>query len=78
MKIFNSIKKTGLLLCAVTVFFSACNKLVLEPVPIEQPAQGTTPTLATLLDDPNFSLLKAAATRVGIMASLRLDFFMMG
>ena len=70
MKIFNSIKKTGLLLCAVTVFFSACNKLVLEPVPIEQPAQGTTPTLATLLDDPNFSLLKAAATRVGIMASL--------
>ncbi len=70
MKIFNSIKKTGLLLCAGAVFFSACNKLVLEPVPIEQPEQGTTPTLATLLDDPSFSLLKAAVTRVGLMAPL--------
>jgi uncharacterized surface protein with fasciclin (FAS1) repeats len=70
MKLFNSIKKTGLLLCAGAVFFSACNKLELEPVPTEQPQPGAGTTIAALLDDPSFSLLKSAATRVGLIGQL--------
>ncbi|MBL0355622.1 MAG: fasciclin domain-containing protein [Chitinophagaceae bacterium] len=70
MKIFNSIKNTGLLLAMGAVFFSACNKLELDPVPNPQPAQGTTPTLATLLDDPNFSILKAAVSKAKLLTTL--------
>lgn len=70
MKIFISIKKTVLLLGVASLFFTACNKLELDPVPTDQPTQGTTPTLATLLDDANFSLLKAAVTKAGLMAPL--------
>lgn len=70
MKLFNSIKKAGLLLCAGAVFFSACNKLELAPVPTEQPQPGAGTTIAALLDDPSFSLLKSAATRVGLIGQL--------
>jgi len=70
MKIFISIKRLALPLLAVVIFFSACNKLELDPVPVQQPAQGTSPTLASLLDDPSFSLLKAAVTRAGLMPQL--------
>jgi uncharacterized surface protein with fasciclin (FAS1) repeats len=70
MKIFISIKKSVLLLATSVLFFTACNKLELEPVAIKQPAQGTTPTLATLLDDPSFSLLKAAVVKADLLTTL--------
>ncbi len=70
MKIFISLKQYALLLTVSALFFTACNKLELEPTPVEPPTQGTTPTLATLLDDPNFSYLKAAATKAGLLPTL--------
>lgn len=70
MKIFVSIKKIILLVTVFVVALTACNKLELDPTPNEQPTPGTTPTLASLLDDANFSLLKALATKAGILASL--------
>jgi uncharacterized surface protein with fasciclin (FAS1) repeats len=69
MKIFFRIKSSILVLMAGAVFFSACNKLEVDPTPVET-TQGTTPTLASLLDDPSFSLLKAAVTKAGLMPAL--------
>jgi len=63
MKIVNSIKQSALLLAMAAVFFTACNKLELDPTPVEPPVQGTTPTLATLLDGPNYTILKAAVEK---------------
>ncbi|MBK7883248.1 MAG: fasciclin domain-containing protein [Chitinophagaceae bacterium] len=63
MKTFNKIKNTGLALIAFTAMLSACNKAPMDPVPNKPPSQGTTPTLATLLDDPEFSILKAAVAK---------------
>ena len=70
MKRFNKIKNISLALATAAVCFTACNKLELNPTPNTQPAQGTTPTLATLLDDPNFSVLKAAAKKAGLLPTL--------
>jgi uncharacterized surface protein with fasciclin (FAS1) repeats len=70
MKIFFRIKNSMLLLMAGAVFFSACNKLELDPVPAQQPTQETTPTLGSMLDDPNYSLLKAAVTKAGLLPAL--------
>lgn len=70
MKLINKIKNAGLFLAMAAVGFTACNKLELDPTPNPQPAQGTTPTLATLLDDPGFSAFKAAATKAGLLPTL--------
>src|SRR5687768_17365880 len=70
MKFLNSIKHAGLLVVATCIIFSACNKAPMDPVPLEQPAQSTAPTLGKLLDDPEFSFLKAAATRAGLLPTL--------
>lgn len=70
MKIFVSIKKMILLVTVFAVALTACNKLELNPTPNEQPVPGTTPTLATLLDDANFSLLKALATKAKLLTAL--------
>lgn len=70
MKIFDQIKKIFLLLAVFAVSLTACNKLELVPTPDPPAEQGTTPTLATLLDDPNFSLLKAAAQKGGVLPKL--------
>lgn len=59
-----------MLLLVAAIFFSSCNKLDLDPVPAEQPVPGTGSTLAALLDDPSFSLLKTAVTKAGLMPSL--------
>jgi uncharacterized surface protein with fasciclin (FAS1) repeats len=67
MKIFDQIKKACLLIAVFAVSLTACNKLELDPTPNPAPSQGTTPTLATLLDDPSFSLLKALVTKAGLM-----------
>lgn len=70
MKILNKIKNGLLLVVLFAAVLSACNKLDLDPTPSPAPDNGTTPTLATLLDDPNFSKLKAAVTRVGLLPAL--------
>lgn len=72
MKIFDRIKNAGLLAVATCIGFAACNKAPLAPVPLPQPVQGTTPTLATLLDNPDssFTFLKAAVVRAGLLPNL--------
>ncbi len=71
MKINNKIKLLSLVPAAMLVLAS-CNKITTNPTPITQPVQGTTPTLANLLDDPSYSIWKAAVTKAGIMPNLSL------
>ena len=80
MKIFNKIQKTAIALSIMALSLNACNKLDLDAVPNTAATVSTLPTLATLLDDANFSLLKAAVTKAGLMptlanASLRFTVF---
>ena len=70
MKIFISIKRSAMLLATSALFFTACNKLELEPTPAEPAAPVTGTTIAAMLDDPSFSLLKAAVVRVGLASTL--------
>jgi uncharacterized surface protein with fasciclin (FAS1) repeats len=72
MKLAYKIKKGGLLIVTAGLLITACNKAPLPPAPIAQPVQGTTPTLATLLDnsDSSFTFLKAAVVRAGLLANL--------
>jgi uncharacterized surface protein with fasciclin (FAS1) repeats len=72
MKIFNKIKGAVLLVVTASLFNTACNKAPLPPVPLPIPANGTTPTLATLLDNPDssFTFLKAAVVRAGLLPAL--------
>jgi uncharacterized surface protein with fasciclin (FAS1) repeats len=70
MKLFNKIQKAGLALAIIAMGLTACNKLDLDAVPNTTPAASTLPTLATLLDDANFSLLKAAVNKAGLMTTL--------
>ena len=67
MKIFDQIKKACLLIAVFAVSLTACNKIELDPTPNPPTSQGTTPTLATLMDDPSFSLLKSLVTKAGMM-----------
>jgi uncharacterized surface protein with fasciclin (FAS1) repeats len=62
--------KLSIVMLLVTMM--SCNKDVPAPVPVTfpPPNSGTTPTLATLLDAPDMSILKAAVTRAGLMPSL--------
>jgi uncharacterized surface protein with fasciclin (FAS1) repeats len=62
--------KILLLLTAGLFFLASCNKDLPKAVPIVPPANGVTPTLATLLDDPSFSILKAAVTKAGLLDEL--------
>ena len=70
MKLFNKIKSIVLLTATAGLILTACNKAPLDPVPLAQPAQGTSPTLATLLDDPNFSIFKEAVKKAGLLSTL--------
>jgi uncharacterized surface protein with fasciclin (FAS1) repeats len=70
MKLFNKIQKAGLAFAIIAMGLNACNKLDLDAVPNTTPAASTLPTLATLLDDANFSLLKAAVNKAGLMTTL--------
>ena len=69
MKIFNKLYNTGWGLLSAMLLLSACNKLDLDPVPLTPPTQETTPTIGTLLDNPDFSFLKAAVVRAGLAAA---------
>jgi uncharacterized surface protein with fasciclin (FAS1) repeats len=70
MKIADQIKKICLLMAVVAVSLTACNKLELDPTPNVPPNQETTPTLANLLDAPEFSLLKSIITKAGLIPTL--------
>ena len=70
MKILNSIIKFSFVLTTAAVFITSCNKLQLDAVPIPTPTQDTIPTLATLLDAPDFTLLKAAVVKAGLLSAL--------
>jgi uncharacterized surface protein with fasciclin (FAS1) repeats len=70
MKLFNSIKILSLLLASSCLIISACNKAPLEPEPIVLSAQAVSPTLASLLDNNEFSFFKAAVTKAGLLPNL--------
>ena len=72
MKLSYKIKRGSLLIATAGLLLTACNKAPLPPSPFPQPAQGTTPTLASLLNNPDssFTFLKAAVVRAGLLASL--------
>ncbi len=69
MKIFNKLYNTGWGLLSAMLLLSACNKLDLDPVPLTAPTQETTPTIGTLLENPDFSFFKAAVVRAGLAAA---------
>ncbi|MCU0396049.1 MAG: fasciclin domain-containing protein, partial [Chitinophagaceae bacterium] len=64
----NTIKAGGLLLAGALVLAS-CNKELEPATPITTPAP-TGKSIAELLDDPNFSTLKAAVARAGLTNAL--------
>ena len=70
MKIFNKIKMASLVVLSTCLILSACNKAPLDPEPIKAPVQDQTPTLATLLDNAEFSFLKAAVVKAGLLPNL--------
>jgi uncharacterized surface protein with fasciclin (FAS1) repeats len=70
MKIFNTIKMASSLVLSTCLFLSACNKAPLDPDPLKSPVQEQTPTLATLLDNADFSFLKAAVEKAGLLPNL--------
>jgi uncharacterized surface protein with fasciclin (FAS1) repeats len=70
MSIFNKSKLLLMLLAGSITLIAACNKELPKATPIDRPADGTTPTLADLLNDPGFSILKAAVTKAGLSAVL--------
>jgi uncharacterized surface protein with fasciclin (FAS1) repeats len=70
MKIFTTIKSISLLVVSSCLIFSACNKAPLEPDPIALPQQAVSPTLASLLDNSEFSILKAAVEKAGLLPAL--------
>ena len=71
MKYITKRIKIGLLLAfsAMTIL-SSCNKDVYIPLKDPSPTQLPTPTLATLLDDPNYSIFKAAVVKAGLLPTL--------
>ena len=72
MHLINQIKKKLVWFVLLTTVLLACNKAPLDPQPITQPTQGTSPTLATLLSsqDSNLTFLTAAVVRAGLLPRL--------
>jgi uncharacterized surface protein with fasciclin (FAS1) repeats len=68
MKIVNINKSVSLILLCTSLFFTACNKVDIDPVSIKLTEQATTPTLSKLLDnsDSSFTFFKAAVTKAGM------------
>lgn len=63
-------KLRSLLLIASVLIIAACNKEVPDPVPLTPETPATSQTIADLLNDASFSLLKAAATKAGLLETL--------
>lgn len=59
-------------LAAFIFIIASCNKDIPDPTPIEYPpANNSTSTIGDIINsDPNYSIFKAAATRVGALAGL--------
>lgn len=72
MRTFHNITKTTFVAASLVLGMMACNKAPLDPVPNDQPVQGTSPTLASLLDNPDssFTILKAAVVKAGLLGQL--------
>ncbi len=73
MKYITKRIKISLLLAVsamMILFLSSCNKQVEQLVSPASPVQGTTPTLANLLDDPTYSIFKAAVVKAGLLPTL--------
>ncbi len=70
MKIINKIKIASLVVLSTCILLPACNKAPLYPEPINALAQDQTPTLATLLDNAEFSFFKAAVVKAGLLPNL--------
>ncbi len=58
------------MLLAVAGLLTACNKDLLDPIPATPATPPAQPTIAELLNGANFSLLKEAATRAGLLEAL--------
>lgn len=70
MKILiNKFKNQALLLISAMAILTACNKNV-DQFPAPVVTQGTTPTVANLLDGADLTIFKAAVTRAGQMTQL--------
>ena len=63
------LKGLALLLTAFSLL-TACNKEMLDATPVTPPAPPAQQTIAELLNAANFSLLKEAATRAGLLEAL--------
>jgi uncharacterized surface protein with fasciclin (FAS1) repeats len=57
------LNKIGVLGILFSILVISCNKDVDDPVPNERPAYPKGASIASILNDPNYSLLKAAVTR---------------
>ena len=68
MLTINKAKGTIAMIAALAIL-TGCNKEFPEAVPIVPPPNGTGPTIATILNDPSFSILKAAVTKANLMTS---------
>lgn len=69
---FNFVNTLKQLLVPVAGAFllASCNKDVEAPTPITPTPSTTTQTIADLLNDPSFSILKAAVTKANLTATL--------
>jgi uncharacterized surface protein with fasciclin (FAS1) repeats len=56
-------------LTLIVILASSCNKNVPEATPINYP-QGSGSTIGEVLNDPNFSILKAAVTKAGLLPAV--------
>lgn len=71
MLTIHTAKRTLLfILAGFTILASSCNKEIPVAVPIEPPANGSSPTIADLLNDANYSILKSAVTKAGLLNTL--------
>ncbi len=71
MKYISKRIKTGLLLAfSAIAILSSCNKDVEQIAGPAAVLQPVSPTLATLLDDPTFSIFKAAVVRANLLTTL--------
>ena len=61
--------KTGLLAIFFSMTMVACNKDVDSPVPNDKPVYPKGPTIASIINGPNYTILKAAVTRAATSAA---------
>ncbi|MEP6675120.1 MAG: fasciclin domain-containing protein [Ferruginibacter sp.] len=70
MKIYNKIKGLAIAAAGLLFVLASCNKVPEDPTAIPQAAPAGTSTIATILNDPNYSIFKAAVTKAGLLPTL--------